>query len=167
MGQCKLVSTKFPLKLPFATQYDSMQKKLDVYCLETTIYINIKNTLLFRYTHLPLHTQYATVERDGERYMTHKDFVCRYLQLTDPSCNQDTIRLLADVADTAKNKWERKSTQQDRRLGAQPSGWSVCLLVASWAGGLSSERGWGAMTSSWRSLPLTLPWLYSNPELWM
>jgi len=81
-----------------------MRKRLDVYCLETTNYINIKSLLLFRYTHLPLHTQYATAERDGERYMTHKDFVCRYLQLTDPSCNQDTIRLLADVADTAKNK---------------------------------------------------------------
>ena len=50
------------------------------------------------------HTQYATVERNGEWFMTHTDFVCRYLQLTDSSSNPETIRLLADVADTTKNK---------------------------------------------------------------
>ncbi len=53
---------------------------------------------------LSCHGQYASVEKDEERYMTPQDFVCRYLKLVDPDCCQATVALLADVADTTKNK---------------------------------------------------------------
>ncbi|KAJ7345646.1 hypothetical protein JRQ81_001596 [Phrynocephalus forsythii] len=48
--------------------------------------------------------QYATVEKDGERYMTPGDFVQRYLGLyTDPQFNPQTVQLLAGVADQTKD----------------------------------------------------------------
>lgn len=57
------------------------------------------------HAHMHAHTpQYATVEKDGEWYMTHGDFVCRYLQLADCDRCPETVRLLAEVADTTKNK---------------------------------------------------------------
>uniref|UniRef100_A0A8D0HCC5 Uncharacterized protein n=1 Tax=Sphenodon punctatus TaxID=8508 RepID=A0A8D0HCC5_SPHPU len=41
--------------------------------------------------------RYATVEKDGERYMTPGDFVQRYLGFyTDPHYNPKTVQLLAD-----------------------------------------------------------------------
>lgn len=66
---------------------------------------------MYTYTVPPNHTQYASLEQDGEKYMTQKDFVCDYLQLADQSCDQDIIRLLADVAGTANNKLEINSFQ--------------------------------------------------------
>lgn len=36
--------------------------------------------------------------------MTHEDFVCRYLQLASPEDNTDTVKFLADVADTNKTR---------------------------------------------------------------
>ena len=36
--------------------------------------------------------------------MTHEDFVCRYLQLASPENNADTVKFLADVADTNKTR---------------------------------------------------------------
>ncbi|XP_034640933.1 calcium-binding mitochondrial carrier protein Aralar1 isoform X1 [Trachemys scripta elegans] len=48
--------------------------------------------------------QYATVEKDGEHYMTPGDFVQRYLGLyTDPNYNPETLQLLAGVADQTKD----------------------------------------------------------------
>ncbi|XP_073161923.1 electrogenic aspartate/glutamate antiporter SLC25A12, mitochondrial isoform X3 [Lepidochelys kempii] len=48
--------------------------------------------------------QYATVEKDGEHYMTPGDFVQRYLGLyTDPNYNPKTVQLLAGVADQTKD----------------------------------------------------------------
>uniref|UniRef100_A0A7M4F6B0 Solute carrier family 25 member 12 n=1 Tax=Crocodylus porosus TaxID=8502 RepID=A0A7M4F6B0_CROPO len=48
--------------------------------------------------------QYASVEKDGERYMTPGDFVQRYLGLyTEPNYNPKTIQLLAGVADQTKD----------------------------------------------------------------
>ncbi|KAF7248168.1 Calcium-binding mitochondrial carrier protein Aralar1 [Varanus komodoensis] len=48
--------------------------------------------------------QYASVEQDGERYMTPGDFVQRYLGLyTDPHYNPKTVQLLAGVADQTKD----------------------------------------------------------------
>ena len=48
-------------------------------------------------------SQYATVERNGEFFMTHDDFVCHYLQLAEVHCEQQTKRVLARVADTSRN----------------------------------------------------------------
>jgi solute carrier family 25 aspartate/glutamate transporter 12/13 len=48
-------------------------------------------------------TKYATVEKDGEFFMTHEDFVCHYLQLADTDCLAETKSILARVADTTKN----------------------------------------------------------------
>ncbi|XP_042678563.1 calcium-binding mitochondrial carrier protein Aralar1 [Centrocercus urophasianus] len=48
--------------------------------------------------------QYASVEKDGERYMTPEDFVQKYLGLhTDPRYNPKTVQLLAGVADQTKD----------------------------------------------------------------
>jgi solute carrier family 25 aspartate/glutamate transporter 12/13 len=43
------------------------------------------------------------VERDGEFFMTHEDFVCHYLQLADVNCQPQTKLVLARVADTTRN----------------------------------------------------------------
>ncbi|XP_021255698.1 calcium-binding mitochondrial carrier protein Aralar1 isoform X2 [Numida meleagris] len=49
-------------------------------------------------------SQYASVEKDGERYMTPEDFVQKYLGLyTDPRYNPKTVQLLAGVADQTKD----------------------------------------------------------------
>lgn len=51
--------------------------------------------------------QYASVEKDGEHYMTPEDFVQKYLGLhTDPRYNPKTVQLLAGVADQTKDGWE-------------------------------------------------------------
>ncbi|XP_064018912.1 electrogenic aspartate/glutamate antiporter SLC25A12, mitochondrial isoform X1 [Pogoniulus pusillus] len=48
--------------------------------------------------------QYASVEKDGEHYMTPEDFVQKYLGLhTDPRHNPKTVQLLAGVADQTKD----------------------------------------------------------------
>ena len=54
---------------------------------------------------LSICSQYASVEKKGEWFMTHEDFVCRYLQLASPGDDSDTIKFLADVADTNKTRW--------------------------------------------------------------
>ncbi|NWY51891.1 CMC1 protein, partial [Chionis minor] len=47
---------------------------------------------------------YASVEKDGEHYMTPEDFVQKYLGLyADPRCNPKTVQLLAGVADQTKD----------------------------------------------------------------
>ncbi|NXU53121.1 CMC1 protein, partial [Turnix velox] len=47
---------------------------------------------------------YASVEKDGEHYMTPEDFVQKYLGLhTDPRHNPKTVQLLAGVADQTKD----------------------------------------------------------------
>ncbi|NXC75253.1 CMC1 protein, partial [Anhinga anhinga] len=47
---------------------------------------------------------YASVEKDGEHYMTPEDFVQKYLGLyTDPHYNPKTVQLLAGVADQTKD----------------------------------------------------------------
>ncbi|NWH77035.1 CMC1 protein, partial [Piaya cayana] len=47
---------------------------------------------------------YASVEKDGEHFMTPEDFVQRYLGLyTDPRYNPKTVQLLAGVADQTKD----------------------------------------------------------------
>ncbi|XP_078537696.1 electrogenic aspartate/glutamate antiporter SLC25A12, mitochondrial [Lissotriton helveticus] len=48
--------------------------------------------------------RYASVEKDGESYMTPSDFVQKYLGLhTDQHFNPKTVQLLAGVADTTKD----------------------------------------------------------------
>ncbi|KAM8934082.1 electrogenic aspartate/glutamate antiporter SLC25A12, mitochondrial [Pelodytes ibericus] len=51
-----------------------------------------------------LYTQYASVEQDGEHYMTPEDFVQRYLGLhTEQNYNPKTVELLGGVADQTKD----------------------------------------------------------------
>lgn len=47
--------------------------------------------------------QYATVEKDNEKYLTYKGFVCDYLRLVDQKDNSEFINLIAKIADTTKN----------------------------------------------------------------
>ena len=48
--------------------------------------------------------KYATVQHNGEWFMTHEDFVCRYLGLVNQRGNTKTIELFAGLADTTKRK---------------------------------------------------------------
>ncbi|KAM4668186.1 electrogenic aspartate/glutamate antiporter SLC25A12, mitochondrial isoform 4-T13 [Amazona ochrocephala] len=51
-----------------------------------------------------LFLKYASVEQDGEHYMTPEDFVQKYLGLhADPRYNPKTVQLLAGVADQTKD----------------------------------------------------------------
>jgi len=48
--------------------------------------------------------QYASVEADGERFMSAVDFVCRFLGLIPAqNYNEETVHLLANVVDTTKD----------------------------------------------------------------
>jgi solute carrier family 25 aspartate/glutamate transporter 12/13 len=48
--------------------------------------------------------QYASLEKDGKKFMTDSDFVRKYLGLyTEENYNRETVRLLASAADTSKD----------------------------------------------------------------
>lgn len=48
--------------------------------------------------------QYASQEKNGERFMTSSDFVRSYLGLyTDADYNPDSVNLLAGIVDTSKD----------------------------------------------------------------
>lgn len=50
-------------------------------------------------------SQYASVEEDGEKFMSMEDYVCNYLQLLDKEWpNQNTVKRLAAMADTTKDE---------------------------------------------------------------
>lgn len=54
-------------------------------------------------THLAF-LQYASREKNGEKYMTPADFVQKYLRLyTDANFNSDSVKLLAGIVDTSKD----------------------------------------------------------------
>ena len=66
------------------------------YCLIGCLVYNLKICTF--------HLQYATVEKDGEKYMTYKNFVCDYLKFVDQETNSETINLIAKIADTTKDR---------------------------------------------------------------
>lgn len=48
--------------------------------------------------------KYASVEKNGERFMTADDFVIKYLNIIDAkNSNLDTVQLLAAIVDTSKD----------------------------------------------------------------
>ena len=47
--------------------------------------------------------QYATVDKDNEKYLSYKDFVCDYLKLIDEKDNLEFINAVAKIGDTTKN----------------------------------------------------------------
>ncbi|XP_037919362.1 calcium-binding mitochondrial carrier protein Aralar1 isoform X3 [Hermetia illucens] len=48
--------------------------------------------------------RYASVEKNGEHYMTSDDFVRKYLKIfTDSEYNEESVKLLAGIADTSKD----------------------------------------------------------------
>uniref|UniRef100_A0A6P7H355 Calcium-binding mitochondrial carrier protein Aralar1-like n=1 Tax=Diabrotica virgifera virgifera TaxID=50390 RepID=A0A6P7H355_DIAVI len=48
--------------------------------------------------------RYATVNKNGEKFMTAEDFVIKYLKLLDDqNYNKDTVKLLAAIVDTSKD----------------------------------------------------------------
>ena len=48
--------------------------------------------------------QYATVERDGKRYMSEENFVCDYLQLIPSTADKEIISVFSRVADTTGDR---------------------------------------------------------------
>lgn len=48
--------------------------------------------------------KFATVEKNGQRYMTCEDFIRSYLGLyTEDDYNQRTVKLLGEILDTSKD----------------------------------------------------------------
>ncbi|KAF7263579.1 hypothetical protein GWI33_001825 [Rhynchophorus ferrugineus] len=48
--------------------------------------------------------KYATVEKNGERFMSPEDFIIKYLGLLDAdNYNANTLKLLASIVDTSKD----------------------------------------------------------------
>ncbi|XP_066248454.1 calcium-binding mitochondrial carrier protein Aralar1 isoform X3 [Euwallacea similis] len=48
--------------------------------------------------------KYATIEKNGEKFMTADDFIIKYLGLlSENDYNKDTVRLLAGIVDTSKD----------------------------------------------------------------
>lgn len=48
--------------------------------------------------------KYASVEKNGERFMTHEDFMRQYLKLYEESnYNKDTVNILGGILDTSKD----------------------------------------------------------------
>ncbi|XP_074025738.1 calcium-binding mitochondrial carrier protein aralar1 isoform X2 [Leptinotarsa decemlineata] len=56
-------------------------------------------------THLrEIFNKYASVDKNGEKFMTAEDFVIKYLNILDQNnYNADTLRLLAAIVDTSKD----------------------------------------------------------------
>ncbi|SPP80092.1 blast:Neutral ceramidase [Drosophila guanche] len=69
-------------------------------CQETPSFLKRAGTDKLREVFL----KYASLQRDGEQYMTSEDFVRRFLGLFSESAfNDDSVRLLAGIADTSKD----------------------------------------------------------------
>lgn len=66
----------------------------------TSFDIGTHSNLIFFFMNL----QYASQEKNGERFMTSSDFVRSYLGLyTDADYNPDSVNLLAGIVDTSKD----------------------------------------------------------------
>lgn len=73
---------------------------LNAYYQEGSGYLKRANTERLH----EIFNQYASQEKNGERYMTPADFVRSYLGLyTDPDYNPDSVNLLAGIVDTSKD----------------------------------------------------------------
>ncbi|XP_076236738.1 calcium-binding mitochondrial carrier protein Aralar1 isoform X1 [Calliopsis andreniformis] len=69
-------------------------------CQEGSGYLKRANTERLH----EIFNQYASQEKNGERFMTPSDFVRSYLGLyTDPDYNPDSVNLLAGIVDTSKD----------------------------------------------------------------
>lgn len=52
--------------------------------------------------------KHASVVKDGERYMTHEDFIRRFLKLfTHDNYNKQTVAMLGGILDTSKDGYDR------------------------------------------------------------
>jgi len=47
--------------------------------------------------------KYASVEKAGEKFMTHEDFIVRYLRLFEDKYTKKTAYLLGGILDTSKD----------------------------------------------------------------
>ncbi|XP_017964626.1 calcium-binding mitochondrial carrier protein Aralar1 isoform X1 [Drosophila navojoa] len=71
-----------------------------VQCQETPSLLKRASTDKLREVFL----KYASLQKDGEHYMTSEDFVRKFLGLfTDAAFNDESVRLLAGIADTSKD----------------------------------------------------------------
>lgn len=51
--------------------------------------------------------KFASIEKQGERYMTSEDFIRSYLGLyTEPDYNEKTVKLLGNILDTSKDGYD-------------------------------------------------------------
>ncbi|XP_030751551.1 calcium-binding mitochondrial carrier protein Aralar1 isoform X1 [Sitophilus oryzae] len=51
-----------------------------------------------------IYHKYASIEKDGEKYMSPEDFIIKYLKILDEKDhNADTVKLLAGIVDTSKD----------------------------------------------------------------
>ncbi|XP_048517055.1 calcium-binding mitochondrial carrier protein Aralar1 isoform X3 [Dendroctonus ponderosae] len=80
-----------------------MEKVLSVFkasCQEGGGYLKRANPVQLQ----DIFNKYASIEKNGEKFMTPDDFVIRFLGLlNDKDFNADTVRLLAGIVDTSKD----------------------------------------------------------------
>lgn len=80
---------------------------MDRFNLFKNVYCQEGGGFLRRANELALHevfNRYASIEKNGEKFMTAEDFVIKYLTLLDDNnYNKDTVRLLAAIVDTSKD----------------------------------------------------------------
>lgn len=51
-----------------------------------------------------IYDKYASVEKNGERFMSHEDFVRKYLGLfPENNFSRKTVKLLSGILDTSKD----------------------------------------------------------------
>lgn len=53
--------------------------------------------------------RYASVEKHGEKFMTHEDFIVKYLQLFSDNYAKKTAYLLGGILDTSKDGYVRET----------------------------------------------------------
>ncbi|XP_068152109.1 calcium-binding mitochondrial carrier protein Aralar1 isoform X1 [Drosophila tropicalis] len=71
-----------------------------VQCQETPSFLKRAGTDKLR----EVFVKYASIHKDGEEYMTSEDFVRKFLGLfTETAFNDESVRLLAGIADTSKD----------------------------------------------------------------
>ena len=80
--------------------------------------------------------QYASIENQGEKFMTLEDFILKYIGLlTDTEYNEDSLKLLANVVDTTKDGYVVTAISQpvycDCEHNSYLNGNSVCLILLS------------------------------------
>lgn len=99
--------------------------------------------------------QYASVEKNGEFYMSPNDFVTRFLKiLGDGPPNPKTVQLLGGVVDQTKDGYVLNYCTMNFDCFGSEDGWSACVClqgVTVKQTGPLREIEVGKVDAEWRS----------------